>query len=234
MVKSIDKKRNLSTRLYVSAFIITVIIFVAGIGVENLMSKSRLDEAINRINDIEQKQRETSLELALINYVTEKNQTCSDILDEMKMISSDTEDLGKRIEYYESVKQTVQTELTEQKKYYTTLLLENWMFFKEYSSKCERYNPLIVLYFYSNKNCSSCKDQGYVLDWYKQKYGQSILIFSIDMDLDLTSVSMMKKLYSVQGSSEPVLVINNKRYEGFQSQAALQKILCEDFSEFCK
>jgi len=109
------------------------------------------------------------------------------------------------------------------KKKYTSLLIRNWLFFKEFKENCNS-NMSIVLYFYSNEYCDDCSQQGAVLTYMQRKY-PVIKVIALDADLDMNVMKLMKRLYNIEEVTEPVLIINEERHEGLKSRDDLEEIL---------
>jgi hypothetical protein len=94
----------------------------------------------------------------------------------------------------------------------------------ELSKKCD-FKPINVLYFYS-KDCAECEKQGYVLTALREKYPE-LRVYSFDTELDLSAIATIQAIYKVSENVMPALVINEKRYTGFQSIDTIEKLIPE-------
>ena len=98
---------------------------------------------------------------------------------------------------------------------------------KNVEKECEVKIPS-VLYFYSNlKDCEDCEKQGYVLTYLKKK-NSDLNIFSFDINMDDIALGTLKELYDIETAELPIVVINDKIFEGFTELEDLNKVLSEN------
>ena len=92
----------------------------------------------------------------------------------------------------------------------------------------------IILFFYSNKYCEICEDQGTILTYIKQKHPKAIMIFTFDVDMDVRMINYLGEIYDFEVRENPVLIIEDKKYENFLSRNDIEKILCEIDETMCQ
>ena len=215
-------KRKINTKIYLLAAFFTMIIFFTGILLDRMLTNTKNELLINYIREIEEEQTNTQLEFLLLERAG-KNNTC-DLLDyEITTLGKTGEQTRIEVARYEESGKIYTKEFKDLKKKYTSLLIRNWLFFKEFKENCNS-NMTIILYFYSNKYCNDCNQQGSVLTYMQRKY-PSIKVISLDSDLDMNVMKLMKRLYDIKNVTKPVLIINEKKYEGLKSRSDLEKIL---------
>ncbi len=215
-------KRKINTKTYVLAAVFTAIIFLTGISLDRMLTNTKSEVLINYIKEIEEEQINTQLEFLLLERVG-KNNTC-DLLDyEITRLGETGEQTRIEVAKYEESGKIYTTEFKNLKKKYTSLLIRNWLFFKEFKENCNS-NMSIVLYFYSNEYCDDCSQQGAVLTYMQRKY-PVIKVIALDADLDMNVMKLMKRLYNIEEVTEPVLIINEERHEGLKSRGDLEEIL---------
>lgn len=215
-------KRQINTKTYVLAAVFTAIIFLTGISLDRMLTNTKSEVLINYIKEIEEEQINTQLEFLLLERVG-KNNTC-DLLDyEITRLGETGEQTRIEVAKYEESGKIYTTEFKNLKKKYTSLLIRNWLFFKEFKENCNS-NMSIVLYFYSNEYCDDCSQQGAVLTYMQRKY-PVIKVIALDADLDMNVMKLMKRLYNIEEVTEPVLIINEERHEGLKSRDDLEEIL---------
>jgi hypothetical protein len=112
----------------------------------------------------------------------------------------------------------------ELKKKYFILEAQSHLISKKINSLCND-SSILLINFYSNKNCERCKEQGIEVlkarDALERKV--AIKLFSFDGDLDSPISQSYKNQYGI--SQYPTLIINDKEYEGFYSAQQLVEIL---------
>jgi len=106
-------------------------------------------------------------------------------------------------------------------------LLDNlryWLLARESKKKCDL-EIVPIIYFYSTE-CPSCPNQGTVLTYFKNLFGEKVLVFPINLDLrnEEPMVEIVMAQFGI--TKYPTLVIDNKKYEGVVKKEQLQKIIC--------
>jgi len=106
--------------------------------------------------------------------------------------------------------------------------LRYWFLAQESKDKCA-IDLVNILYFYSAKDCSDCPDQGTILTYFKKLYGEKVLVFPIDVDLELSEslITILKVRYDI--TTYPSLVVSDEKYEGMLSKDELGEIICDSF-----
>ena len=106
--------------------------------------------------------------------------------------------------------------------------LNYWLFAKKTKEKCDL-DVVNILYFYSEKNCQTCPDQGVILTYFKKTFGDKLLVFPIDVDYELNEpvITILKKQYDV--TMYPTTIIEDQKYEGIIHNEELKKIICDSF-----
>ncbi len=129
--------------------------------------------------------------------------------------------LPYRLEEYERGGK-VSERYQEVKKAYMKASVDAWLISLELSSCNESYVP--ILYFYS-RNCSSCVQQGVVLDEFKRyasSKGYVPLVFTVDKDLGIENVKLVVKSFEVKEA--PSIIVNHTLLSGFTSLQVLKDV----------
>ncbi len=135
--------------------------------------------------------------------------------------------LGLKIDQYR-----IATEEFLKDEYYLkqkTIFNENQLFYltllKRLNERCE-YEQGEILFFYKNSaDCKRCDDQSYVLTSINNKYDEQLAIFSFDMDLNISTVSLLAEYYNV--TEFPCLVIQDKKFCGMKSEEHILAQVCD-------
>jgi glutaredoxin len=81
------------------------------------------------------------------------------------------------------------------------------------------------LYFYTTaENCTECTKQGFVLTELRKKY-PDLRVYSFDYNLDLSALRALIKIYKIEDTKLPALIVNEKNITGFSTVEEIEKIL---------
>jgi hypothetical protein len=204
-------------RSYVVAFLITGLIFATALYASNYFNNQR-------IADIRATQDTISTEILSLETQFDllSQHSCSDIA-ENTILPSELSSLGSQLSYMESQGGN-QDEITRLKGLYSLLEIKDYLLMQQLAAKCNL-KPVFILYFYSNTgDCTTaCQNQGDVLTALSQTYPQ-LRVYSFDHNLNVGALQTLISIDNV-GNNMPVLVINGKAYQGFQSISDIEKIL---------
>jgi hypothetical protein len=209
------QKRNLKYKDILLALTLTIIIFVGGILLGNQLVDNKYNELVDATKgiQIETSSLELQLEL-LLNEPCKVNNTES-IQDKIQL-------QGNRITYLESIYGTSSPEISELKIYYAQLQIKHWLFLKELQTVCPNHDKDIILYFYSNKECSKCSEQGTILTAYKEKYPDT-QIYSFDAEIPDVLIQTMIGIYTINVT--PSIIINDNTFNQFMSFKKLEQFI---------
>ncbi len=208
------KKRDV--KKYIYSFVITLFIFAVAIFASKFISNSK-------INELSKIQEEISL--AIISNEISDNDTggisCQDILNRNYKLSSEIGTLAEKITFLEEGGNT-SDEIYVLKENYTLLLIKDYLATLKVDSDCDL-GLSQVLFFYSNNDCDQCVEQGYVLTALREKY-DFVRVYSFDEGIELGSQKVLMDKYGIKGPY-PVVYINGKVYNGFQSLSKLEGLI---------
>lgn len=93
----------------------------------------------------------------------------------------------------------------ESKKLYTAIEVQHFLQVKKYNAYCNT-SVDTILFFYSNvENASASETTGYILSTLKTKNPNNLMIYSIDYDLNIPIISILKQKYSVEGPNTVII-----------------------------
>lgn len=206
------------TKRYFVVLIITVAIFVTTLGLSSYLSGKKLDN-IKSIQD--------SVAIDIISSETQfqllSELSCRDVA--ASTLSDTLNELAEKIAYSESnIRNTDQ--VTELKKYYSVLEIKDYLLMKKIKEKCGT-TIVPVFYFYTTaENCSECIKQAAVLTELRREYPE-LRIYSFDYNLQLDALESLIKIFKVEDTKLPALVMNERLYTGFHSRERIEEILPE-------
>ncbi len=216
-------ERKGDVEVFLFALIISSFLFFAGLVIG-------LNFGEQKMSEFEQKLKESTEEIVSLNVILSMSESLnrSASCDLLRRVASNlgdmAEELGKKVTLMELEGKIMTEEYMRMKAEYMKFLINDMMVLSKVKHQCDA-NYTIIVYFYSNKYCDNCKEQGYVLDYYKLLHRESLLIFAIDGDINITLVNALLSAYDVE--TYPTIVVNGNKYEGFLSKDEFGEILCE-------
>ncbi len=193
-------KRPLYTGRIILSFILATFLFLSGFWVSELISYK-----ISQETQFEQE----NLQYEFFNLKLKReilSDTCN--LTEYGSFFNQLEEMGKYMDTLEKRLGKNDKMVLEQKKVYSMLLVQHFLFTKERNEKCGDSFPTI-LFFYSNRPgyIDESYSLGRILTSLKNQNGD-IMIYSLDYDLDSDLIDILKQKYNI---SEPnTLIIEEK------------------------
>ena len=212
-------ERSISYPLYAAAFVLSVLVFSIGVYVGYLIDQSNQASISKEVEDISRKVESTQLLMLLEDN---SSSFCPLYKSQLDSINEEVENIGYRLSYLEEEKNVYDVPL---KKNYFVLEAQSYLLSKKIKERCGDKSVLLI-YFYSNANCSSCKDQGDgILQVRDELRDRDIIvkIFSFDGDLGSPVADALKTQFSV--STYPSIIVDGKLYSGMMSREKLQSVL---------
>ncbi len=210
--------QNKDIKRYIVVFLITLALFITTLGISYFFSNRKI-ESIKSIQDqvgIDIMSSETQFQLL-------QELSCKDVA--ANTLSDTLNELADKIAYSEeNLKNSDQ--VTELKRYYSLLEIKDYLLMQKIKAKCGT-TVVPVFYFYTTaENCSECIKQSAVLTQIRSNYPE-LRVYSFDYNLDLSALQSLIKIFKVEDTKLPALVINDKLYTGFQSIEDIEKAVPE-------
>ncbi len=215
-------KRKISVNLYIGAFIITSIIFLAG-----FMLGSKYQERVYRsLGDEITTIEERIMDVTLLTLVEDSNYFCELYEEKLPELDMDTYQLGEKLEYMEN-KKGVYDEDT--KKRYFELELRDYVLMSKAVDNCGLDTPMLI-YFYNNRNCGDCYKEGYEITKVRKRIEKEngiLRVYTFDGGIDSAVVRALRKDFGVENYPTIVLIKGNntKKLEGFNSESEIYQEL---------
>lgn len=196
---------------YLSAAGISFLVFVSGVLIGWNINRQNITGFQTELYKIQFQIQNFELEVMLIDTMGE--QVSCDLLNSiLENLGRDTAKLGQRLSAFQNTRKLTDLELDRIKRQYTFSLVKYWLFMEKVEKVCGR-NFVKVLYFYSSKDCKDCENQGYVLDYIRDNYGERFVVFALDVRLDEPIIDTLMNTYNI--TEVPTIVVNGETHYGF-------------------
>jgi hypothetical protein len=222
-------RRKLNVARILLALVITVLVFSLGVTLGYVIDSERV-----RWSERESSRQRVDYESLQWQYLylstTEsREQTC---LVLHTALEDSVANLGYSLDKMQSYQQMTQINDADYELLARSYALNNlkyWLLATKTKSECGG-EYVIILYFFSEKACSICSDQGVILTYYKKIYGDRLLVFPINIDMEKSepAIKTVKNVYNV--TTLPAIVVEQERYDGVVDSDRLGEIICSSFS----
>lgn len=222
--------REISTKKYIAAAAITILIFLLGVALGIIFDYQRIKWAEESSKGQELDTKSIQLQYFLLNSLPEQDNLSACAVMKVTLEES-TKNLHYSLEKIESFKKESIFNKEKYEQLQRGYMIDNiqyWTFARRARNTC-KINILPILYFYSETKCDKCPDQGVVLTFFKKKFGDSLLVFPINADLR-EKENLVEILESYYGVDEyPTIVIKDQKFEGMIDKETLQREICSSF-----
>jgi len=211
----VKMERTIAWSLYVAAFVIAVVVFIAGVYVGTILDKSDIQTLSKEVESLSQ-----DLATMQLLYLIDDNSSafCPLYESELSSIEEKREKLGYELTFLEDKRKI---EAPELKKQYFILEAQSYFISKKLKESCND-KTIIVLYFYSNKNCTDCGRQGVDILSARDTVATrniKVRIYSFDGEIGSQVAEGFMRQFAV--SQYPTTVINGDVYSGYISKDEL-------------
>lgn len=204
---------------YIIVFFITLALFTVAGGLSSFFSNKKIEDMQAIQNKLATDILSSETQFSLLSELScEQDATVGNLSDELG-------ELADKINYSESSMKD-NNEVVELKRYYSLLQIKDYLLTKKINQKCgQKFIPLF--YFYTTaSNCTECVKQGYVLTELRQKY-PNLKVYSFDYNLDLSALKAIIRIYKIEDTKLPAIVINEKKSTGFKTIEEIEKLAPE-------
>ena len=201
---------------YIIVFFITVALFAIAAGLSNFFSDKKVENMRTVQDKLATDILSSETQFSLLSELSCEQDTENDNL------SSELNELANKINDSESNLKG-NSDVIELKRYYSVLEIKDYLLTKKINQKCKgKLVPLLYFYTTAN-NCTECIKQGFVLTELRKKY-PGLRVYSFDYSLDLSALKALIKIYKIDDTKLPAIVINEHTYTGFKTVEDIEKI----------
>lgn len=214
--------------IYVKAFFLSLGIFLVGLFIGMNIENFIRSDLIARASDIESSIQEIELEMLYFQGLN-ANYSCDFLNEIVRKTNNNLDSLSAQlVNYPESNVLFGGAEAKRIKSKYTFLLIKDWLLQERIKTNCGT-KSVSVLYFYKTIDCDDCIVQGDVLSSLKSSFKEKLMIFPLDIRVQLSMMEILMRRYNI--TSTPSLVMEEKVYRGIVSKDGIKNIICEIFKE---
>lgn len=215
-------ERKISSKKYLLAFVLTLVVFAGGILIGVMLENIRL----NHSNQVLLAERIDLRSLQLQQKYIESGQADCKVLN--KILEADINELNKKmaeVMEYEKKSFLNQDEFNLLLQDYFLTEIQFLLVSQEIDKKCERDSIKIIYFYDENKE----ETQGVILDYLKKVFGSRLLIFSLDSTFrQEPMINILLTSYKIE--TFPSIIIENKVLQGHKSVEELKEIICAEFA----
>lgn len=220
---SMGVKRKTSTKKYLLAFVLTLVIFSGGIVVGIVLENARLSSAQEMTLQEKVNLRSLQLQQKYIDSGTADCKTLHTILE------NNIDELSRKmatITDYEQKAVFNEEEFNLQLQDYFLTEIQFYLLSQEIDQKC-RPDSVKVIYFYDE---NADDTQGDILRYLKKKFDSKLLVFSLNSAF--TREPMIKTLLtSYKITQFPSMVVEDEVFQGHRNVKETMDIICRKFLE---
>ncbi len=213
-------KNNIDWKKYLIVFFITTLLFITAYYLSNYLGEKKLGELKTIQDKLAINILSSETEFSLLSELSCKNISSSVLSDQLN-------ELADKLEWGQKNLGTTD-EVSSLKKYYSLLEIKDYLLMKKISTRCGT-KAAFILYFYTTAEyCSLCEKQALALSSLRDKY-RELRVYSFDYSIDLSAVKAMLKIYKIEDTKLPALVVDDDVLTGFRSMDELESIVKKSF-----
>ncbi len=220
--------RIISKEKYIMAGILTLLIFSLGLTLGIILENQRY----NLVEEVNSEQEVTYLSLQLqqlyLNAFRDEH-SCPILSAALKKAVVDLDETLSRVIAHEEEQDVSSKRKEIVQRRYVLDNLRYWLLAQESRQQCQL-DIAPIIYFYT-EDCPSCPNQGTILSYFKNLFGERVLVFPINLALreQEPMIGVITSLFSVD--KYPTIIVNGKKYEGVVPQEQLQAIICSSLKK---
>lgn len=221
-------ERKISKQTYVFAAIFTVLIFSLGVSLGIIFDYQRLNWINQLTKEYDVDFRSLQFQSLYLSNLERDNASCSVLSASLEDAVADLGYSLDRVLEYEKQSKIGGNGFDLIKRRYLLDNLRYWLFAREAKKLCD-FDVVNILYFHSIDDCDTCPNQGVLLTYFKKIFGDRLLVFPINIDIEdeEPSIRMVKKRYDIE--ELPTIIIEDKKYEGIVERNELGRLICKGF-----
>lgn len=205
---------------YLLVFLITVGLFVTAYYLSEYFGNKKINQLKSIQDQLAINILSSETEFSLFSELSCKNISSSALSDQL-------DEIGSKLEWGQNNLGNSEDVLSL-KKYYYLLEIKDYLLTKKVSARCGTKSAYILYFYTTAENCSECEKQGIALSALRDKYPE-LRVYSFDYSIDLSAVKAILKIYKIEDTKLPALVIDDDLLTGFHNVDELEPIIKKSF-----
>lgn len=217
----------MKNQLMAGAFLITLVLLLSILLLGSVMDNEReqyIEGEVQRLyNDLAEVQT-----FFLMEETYGDQMACLAFRSKLLELDKTVWNLGIKLDQYRTASEDFHRSpfYLEQKEQFNENQVFYMMLLTKLKRTCNYDDQAIISFFYQNSaDCRSCDDQSFVLTDINRQLDEQISIFSYDVDLNLTTVSLLTEFYNI--TEYPCVVIEEEAYCGMRDKEFIMERICE-------
>lgn len=214
------ENNNFDWKKYIIVFIITGLIFVSASYLSTYFGSKKVAELRDIQNKIALDILSSETQYSLLSELSCKNVNYNALSEELG-------ELGQKLEWGEdNLGKTEEVQFL--RKYYALLQIKDYLLMKKISERCGKQYAFILYFYTTAENCSECERTGLVLSKLREQYPE-LRVYSFDYSTDLSAVEAMLRIFKIEDTKLPAIVLDEEVLTGFRSVEELQEKIEKSF-----
>ncbi len=222
-----------SWKRYIAAGIITLFIFALGLSLGLIIEGQRTYYVESMYEEHEVELSSSQLQYKYLLGLKE-DLPCSVLYSSLEKNLVELEKTRVKLVNYEKDSKINDERFGLLKRKYTLEQINYWLLAKEVKDVCG-HKGVSILYFYSDdEKCPMCEKQEFVLTYLKKYFGEKLLNFPIDEQLNEPMVDLLKQQYNI--TQYPTLIIEDEKFPAFTTKEKIVEKVCSYYGDIeeCK
>ena len=216
--------KNNTKKIYILAGLISIVLYVAGVGTGYFVQGSTFGFVESEIGDVKDEISIVEQELPLLSLRGDGscrilNTLSLDVNDKLNSILSSLVELERQ-----GVSGEAYDELLND---YTSLAVRGWILDRDIKLNCQD-ESVSAMYFFSVP-CEDCIEQGEIIDEMRLKYGEGFSVFVLNSDIDQPAVKILTRSFNI--TETPAMIIDSKPFLGKMSRDSLDNLICTKLND---
>jgi len=214
------EKNMIDWKKYLLVFLITVGLFLTAAYISNYFGNKKVNQLKSIQDQIALNILSSETEFSLLSELSCKNLTET-------TLSTELDEFAGKLEWGQDNLGSTD-EVSYLKKYYSLLQIKDYLLMKNISKRCGK-KAAFILYFYTTiENCRECEKQSIALSSLKSTY-PLLRVYSFDFSTDLSAIKALLKIYKIEDTKLPALIIDDDVLTGFRGVEELENRVKKSF-----
>jgi len=190
---------------HIIVFILSTLIFLTGIFAGLTLSRGKISDIENQIQNFEDNINSMELSVLLSDALKNDDISCKFLHGKLNETRELLTELGATAVEYEEESRIKEEAYKNVKKQYNFARAEYWLMLEKLKKQCNN-NYTTILFFYGTEQpCPDCRDQGVILT-HLSSLNPNYYVIPVDFDEELLIIDMIKEAYQL--NQTPTLVID--------------------------